>query len=171
MATKTVKLAMDTALADVSLGTRHWRALGGLVVRGSPSRTVGDILAVDVEALRGTWSAADVRCLRDLQSFLRMESSEGLEFYAERDPKTSGLPGTVLIVRPWVTNGGCVEGIHVPLGSLDVGGEASWVAPEHLADRCERLTEREARELNSSVDVALQHLESATDPTSRPAHL
>jgi hypothetical protein len=94
----------------------------------------------------------------------------GCDFYAE---KTSGhrfapLAGTVLVVSRTVKNGICPKAVAVPKGQPNAVPVATWVHPDHLAKRCVKVTEADARRIHPAIFAALEAFDRS--PEYRAMH-
>lgn len=92
---------------------------------------------------------------------------EAMKFYAERanGHKTSARTGVILMVstREADRNGECFRALTTPKGSPAAVPCATWVAPSHLAKRCDEITEEEARATNPAMFAHVERFERSPE--------
>lgn len=75
-------------------------------------------------------------------------SYSDVRFYAEKTRKNGKFTGTVIIVDPKKKNGACVAAIGRPTDGRPYLPTVTWVSPRYLKDRCVRVSEARAREID-----------------------
>jgi len=95
---------------------------------------------------------------------------ENVDFYAEKTSghKHAALAGTVLVVSRTVFNGICPKAVATPKGDPTGVPCATWVNPAHLAKRCVKVTETEARAIAPAMFAKMEKFDRS--PEYRAMH-